>query len=513
MTAPNGMPGGLTARIRPLLRDAVAAFAGTPEQARLEAMARRLDEPLRVAIAGRLKAGKSTLLNAFVGERLAATDAGECTRVVTWYANGLADRAWAHPRGAPPRQIRFRRVDGRTVLELGALQADDLDRLVVEVPSSRLERLTLIDTPGIGSLSTDVSARTEAAMRGHGGGDHADRDDPQDEAAPVADAVLYLMRHLHTTDVGFLEAFHQRQFAGVTPVNAIGVLSRADEVGAGRIDAIDIAERVAADYRRDPRVRGLVQTVLPVAGLLAEAAVGLRERDAAALSALARGGPVADALLLTAQRFAGADGAADGIVAAAARRELLASMGLSGVRLSVALLRAGVVHDAVGLARELRRRSGLDALRDTLLTRFAQRRDVLKAQAALGAVERVLARRQVPGAERLRAQVEAVLAGAHELTELRLLNDLRTGTVELGGEELTAEAEALLGADGTDVRARLRLPPDAPVTALRPAVITAVRRWQREAASPAAAADARRAAAVLRRSGEALLAATPRPPA
>ena len=59
------------------------------------------------------------------------------------------------------------------------------------------------------------------------------------------------MRHLHSTDVGFLEAFHDRQFAGVTPVNAIGVLSRADEVGAGRIDAIDIAERVAADYRRD----------------------------------------------------------------------------------------------------------------------------------------------------------------------------------------------------------------------------------------------------------------------
>ena len=502
MTAP---PGGLTARIRPLLRDAVAAFAGTPEQAVLEAMVRRLDEPLRVAIAGRLKAGKSTLLNAFVGERLAATDAGECTRVVTWYSGGVAERAWAHPRGAPPHQIPFRRVDGRTVLELGALRADDLDRLVVEVPSSRLDRLTLIDTPGIGSLSTDVSARTEAAM--HAAGDPAD---PTGEAAPVADAVLYLMRHLHTTDVGFLEAFHQQQFAGVTPVNAIGVLSRADEVGAGRVDAVAIAERVAADYRRDPRVRGLVQTVLPVAGLLAEAAVGLRERDAAALTALARGGPAADALLLSAQRFAAPD-ATDGPVAAAARRELLAVMGLSGVRLSVALLRTGVVHDAVGLARELRRRSGLDALRDTLLTRFTQRRDVLKAQAALGAVERVLARRPVPGAERLAAQVDAVFAGAHELAELRLLNDLRTGAVDLRDEELTAAAEALLGAGGTDGRARLRLPADAPDDALRPAVIAAVRRWQAQAASPVADAASRRAAAVLRRSGEALLATT-RPP-
>jgi len=501
--------GGLTARIRPLLQDAVAAFAGTPEQAGLEAMVRRLDEPLRVAIAGRIKAGKSTLLNAFVGERLAATDAGECTRVVTWYANGVAERAWAHPHGGPPQQIRFHRVDGRTVLELGALRAEDLDRLVVEVSSSRLARMTLIDTPGIGSLSTEVSARTEAAMRADGAGEGDD--DPTGEAAPVADAVLYLMRHLHSTDVGFLEAFHDGRLAGVTPVNAIGVLSRADEVGAGRIDALDIAGRVAADYRRDPRVRALVQTVLPVAGLLAEAAVGLRERDAASLAALAAGGTAADALLLSAQRFAAPDGP-DGIVPAAARRELLAAMGLSGVRLSVALLRAGVVHDAVGLARELRRRSGLDALRDTLLTRFTERRDVLKAQAALGAVERVLARRPVPGAERLSAQVEATVAGAHELVELRLLGDLRTGVAELGDDDLTAEAEALLGANGTDVRARLLLPAEAPDEALRPAVIAAVRRWQRRAESPVADATARRTSAVLRRTGEALLAATPRPP-
>ncbi|MGI9001525.1 MAG: dynamin family protein [Pseudonocardia sp.] len=493
------MTGPLAERLRALLAAATAAYAGTPEQETLRAMSRRLDDPLRVAIAGRVKAGKSTLLNALLGERLAATDAGECTRVVTWYTHGVASRAWAHPRGAPPRQLPFDVRDGQTELELGGLRAEDLDRLVVEVPSARLERLVLIDTPGVGSLSAEVSARTTAAMGASGTAAAA-------EGAPVADAVLYLMRHLHATDVSFLESFHDSQFAGVTPVNAIGVLSRADEVGAGRADAIDLAGRVAADYRRDPRVRGLVQTVLPVAGLLAQAAAGLRERDYAALSALAGAGAVGEALVLSADRFVAP--VPDSPVELGVRHELLAAFGLSGVRLSLALIRGGLVADSGALARELRRRSGLDALRGALLTQFTERRDLLKAQAALGAVERVLAARSVPGSDRLRSQVESVLVGAHELTELRLLNDLRTGVVELAAPDLSEQAEALLGITGVDARSRLRLPADAPEEDLRPAVIAALRRWQRRGESPIADAATRRVAAVLRRTCEGLLTAT-----
>ena len=65
---------------------------------------RRLDEPLRVAIAGRLKAGKSTLVNALIGRRVAPTEVGECTRIVTQFRYGTADRVDVVRRDGTRRQ-------------------------------------------------------------------------------------------------------------------------------------------------------------------------------------------------------------------------------------------------------------------------------------------------------------------------------------------------------------------------------------------------------------------------
>ena len=89
---------------------------------RLVAVRDRLDEPLRVAIAGRVKAGKSTLLNALVGERLAPTDAGECTRdrhLVPGRPHLPGDAATRST--GEPRQLRFSRDDGAIEIDLGGL--------------------------------------------------------------------------------------------------------------------------------------------------------------------------------------------------------------------------------------------------------------------------------------------------------------------------------------------------------------------------------------------------------
>ena len=129
-------------------------------RAAVDEIAARLDEPLRVAFAGRVKAGKSTLLNALVGEELAPTDAGECTRIVTWYRDGHTSRVTLHLRDGDERQTTFSRDDGALTVDLGAGPVDDIERIDVQWPSKRLAGMTLIDTPGLGSVNEDGSAPT-----------------------------------------------------------------------------------------------------------------------------------------------------------------------------------------------------------------------------------------------------------------------------------------------------------------------------------------------------------------
>ena len=488
---PSVGPSPLLDAVRALVYRAEQVYEGGPAMPELHAAARRLDEPLRVAIAGRIKAGKSTLLNALVGQELAATDAGECTRIVTWYRDGHTYRVMAYPHSGPPRPLPPGPSGGVLDVSLDGLRADEVDRLVVDWPSAALSRMTLVDTPGMDSLSTELSRRAESTLGTDG----------EDEQAEV-DAVVYLMRHVHGSDVRFLETFRNDP-AERRPINTIAVLGRADEVGHGRVDALESAARVAARYQQDPRLQALCQTVLPVAGLLAATAATLREEEFRGITTLAQAGEAElERLLVTAARFTGAE--TDIAVDPARRAALLDRFGFFGLRLSVRLVQNGVATTAAALSRELLARAGLGPLRDALTGRFADRADVLKARSALLAVEAVLQRWPVPAAASLRHEYERITAGAHEFAEIRLLDTLRTGALMLTDLEKT-DAYRVLGGDGAAPATRLAVDPHSPPDKLRTAAIAALAQWQRRAEHPSSTRDVREAARVLVRTCEELV--------
>lgn len=481
---------GLAAAARRVLQLAVQAHADDPATAAwLRGQLARLDEPLRVAIAGKVKAGKSTLLNALVGEQVAPTDAGECTKVVTWYRDGPTPRIVLHPRSGEPQPLPVDRRDGALVIDLAGTPADRVERLVVDWPSQSLRAATLIDTPGIASLSTEVAHRTVAFL------------DPEDETPTEADAVVYLMRHLHAADAEFLESFRDGGVARATAVNTVAVVSRADEIGGGRVDALFSARAIASRYRADPAVRGLAQDVVAVAGLLAETARTLRHDEFAALAELARTPrEELERELLSVGRFLRAD--------PDVRGPLVRRFGIFGVRLAATLIRQGTGTPAA-LSAELVARSGLDDLRRVLHTQFTERRELLKARSALLAVESVLRagdRAATGPRAALAAEVERILAGAHEFAELRTLGALRGGTTGLPAAA-AEEAERLLGDGGSAPEIRLGLAPGAPPHELRRAGFAALERWQRHAVNPMLGRPAAEASRVVVRTCEGLLAA------
>ncbi len=460
----------LVDQARAVLLDAQTAFAGTDASALDEAL-KRLDGPLRVAIAGKVKAGKSTLLNALVGERLAPTDTGECTKIVTWYQDGHTYQVLVHPRdGSDAVQARFHRDEGAIEVDLAGLDSDHVDRIDVTWPSSGLRKLTLIDTPGVDSLSEGIATKAFEFL------------DPEDNDTP-ADAVLYLMKHIHSSDLRLLEAFHDDSVSQPNPVNAVAVLSRADEIGAGRLDSMASARRIAKRYGQDGRMKRLVQVVVPVAGLLAETGETLTEWEFKALRELGNApAKELEPYLLSADRFV--EARPETPLTSLEREQLLGRFGLFGIRLSLALLRRNVVDSSVELADELVSRSGLVELQTLLTTLFVDRADVLKARSALLAVERMCNEHgEVPESSELLLTIERIMAGAHPFNELSTLAAVRSGWIKAKEADL-ADLERVLGASGTAPWQRLGIDESTPPDGITSAAIEQLGRWQRLAENP-----------------------------
>jgi len=485
------MADDLTSRIRSLAEEAGAAATSPESSAAVAEVIERLDGPIRLAISGKVKAGKSTLLNALIGENLAPTDAGECTRIVTWYR--YSDRPYAriHPVDGAAVETPYARGDDSLDVHLDGRDAESVDHLEIGWPTRRLDGMVLIDTPGIASISTEVSARTHRAMSAEEG------------RVPVADAVLYLLRHTHSADLRFLESFHDDEVAEGTPVNTVGVLSRADEIGSARLDAMEVAERVALRYQTDQRLHRLCPIVVPVNGLLGHAAATLREDEYAAVAAIAAAPQdVIGDLLLTADRIALGESS---VVPVDQRARLLDRLGLYGVRLSVELVRTGAVTSSSELSRRLADVCGLDRLREVVTTQFDARARILKARSAVAALREVFQRGGCSDAPALLGRLEQITAGAHEFEEVRILLELRGGELSLDADR-AAELDLLMGGSGHDPRARLGLAETTPDEEVRQVAVAALERWQGVERHPLSSRATQIAARAATRTLEGLLA-------
>lgn len=422
----------------------------------------RLDQPLRVALVGSVKAGKSTLLNGLLGERLAPTDSRESTRVVTWYHYGKTPTVRARLTNGKAVTIPAKRDADRHELDLNGLALQDYDRLDVTWPAPGIQGITLIDTPGIASISQDVSNETNRFLL-------------PEQGAAGADAVVYLLRSLHESDIRYLQALDARTRHGNAAIGSIGVLSRADELGSGRLTAMVSINQAVERLRNHPDLQGICETIVPLAGLMGMGATTLRQADFAVLRELAGMSPEdTNRLLVSAELFITAKG--DSLPPERTRVELVDRFGMYGIRIAIAVIRGGI-NDASDLAAEMLRRSGLDELRRVIDVHFRQRQSELKAHSIVHALHRLLRQKPVPGSEELLVRADEHMSRTHTFTEMQLLGRIAGRQVKLGSA-LVNELERLIGGHGADTASRLGFDEPQDAETMLASAVEHLQRWR-----------------------------------
>jgi hypothetical protein len=478
--------GPLSASVATLC-DEIAGRTGPEAGGQLRQISDRLAEPLRVAIAGRLKAGKSTLVNALIGRRVAPTAVGECTRVVTRFRYGPADRIDVVLRDGQRRSLPLD-DDGMIPQRLG-VPAARVAYLDVTLTSEKLRDLTVVDTPGLASADTMVSARAEEAVGVSTAPFDADIDADSASEVAASEAVVYVFTQaVRADDVRALDAFRDASARlASSPINALGVFGKADTLVGGAGDpwpvAGPLAEQQAALLART------VSDVVPVIGLLAETAEAgrLTAADVAALRELAA--LPADGLRLM---LASVDlfRSRPAPVTAERRERLLTLLDLYGIGFALAQLAADPRLATGELVRRLTDASGFPRLRATLDQAFRWRADAIKAGWALGRLERMAGHTRREGdREILRDAVEGLLRDPayHRLRLLDAAQRVATGAVPLPAGW---EAELTRLATSDDPRWILRLP-SAGADELAAAAMAAANRWRVYAVAGAGPAQSR----------------------
>ena len=480
------MSGPLSASVATLC-DEMAGRIGPEAGGQLRQISDRLGEPLRVAIAGRLKAGKSTLVNALIGRRVAPTAVGECTRVVTRFRYGTADRVDVVVRDGRRHSLPLD-DDGMIPQRLG-VPAGRVAYVDVTLTSEKLRDLTVVDTPGLASADTMVSARAEEAVGVSAAPFDADIDADSASEVAAAEAVVYVFTQaVRADDVRALDAFRDASARlASSPINALGVFGKVDTLVGGAGDPWPVAGPMAE--QQAGLLARTVSDVVPVIGLLAETAEAgrLTAADGAALRELAA--LPADQLrlmLASADLFRGRPGP----VPAERRERLLTHLDLYGIGFALAQLAADPQLGTGELVRRLGAASGFPRLRHTLDQAFRWRADAIKAGWALGRLERMAGHSRDEGdREALRDAVEGLLRDPayHRLRLLDAAQRVATGAVRLPADW---EAELTRLATSDDPRWILRLP-QAGADELAAAAMAAANRWRVYAVAGAGPAQSR----------------------
>lgn len=434
-----------------------------PLKQRMLAGVAKLEEPIQVAIIGKIKASKSTLVNAIIGKpNFAPTDLLEATWNVTWIqsgeTNGVAEVVLKDGTRRAIPMLQWQQIAvGEGDTNVIGLSKDDIKRKIQYIrlsdDSPILESVNIIDTPGLDAKRELDSQNTINFLDG----------------VCRPDAIITLFVHNMTDSMmGVVDDFIGAG-GSLTPLNSIGVMAKMDmqwNIGYwGKNMLVEMRRMANKQFEKYASLRKSLFRIYPISALMFMNAQIMTQEQLNELWLLTQ---VDESTL---KRCMGGDStfvnAEQLPLSQEQRKQLCESFGRYSIYLIINQLRKHSDADLATIKAMLRQESGADALMEAIYNHFGARANLLKAQSLyqnlLGECNRLTADKTVGSQIR---GIKLMLSNAfkdviYEVREYALMTAIYDNKAPFLSEEEKQEFNRLCGEKGSDAHSRLNMPYDA----------------------------------------------------
>lgn len=394
-----------------------------------------MNEPMQLAIVGRISSSKSTLVNAILGQPdVVRTDHEVETFNVSWLKYGDNDApVTVHFKDGSKKQVP--KSDWHEWASHGGHETmkSEVGYIEVYFDYEILKRVNIIDTPGLDSSFGTDSENTVTFLR---------------KVHP--DAVILMFTRSLTADslslIGEFQRYEQSMSFSLNPMNALGVLSKIDlnwKVMNVRDEVQTQKSVIARTLAGHPDVSRSLFRIMPLSAMMGLASCCVTDEDLSDFVSLASM-PETDLkrLFFSADSFKALRD--DVPVSPEERKRLLQKYGLYGAYVSITSVRSGEAADKTGVASVLGEKSGFREFFSLLVSHFGDRATLIKAQKGMMSLLSACRKDRIQAdtaerqelADRLCARVLSIEDELHELKEWSLLMRIYEGKSKVDSEFL-----------------------------------------------------------------------------
>lgn len=188
---------------------------------RARALSEELDRPLLLAVLGEFNAGKSTLINAFIGSDVAPMGIVPTTATLNVLRSGAEKLVRVIKRNGSTREGSHEQLKSilKDIEALGvdAKGGESVDRVEIILPSETLEKVWILDAPGTNALDEEHERLAK-------------------EAARRADAVLWVF---DAAQAGKLTETRIHEALRAQGRRVVPVLNKVDRLREGELDEVE----------------------------------------------------------------------------------------------------------------------------------------------------------------------------------------------------------------------------------------------------------------------------------